>query len=866
MNKFMTVSQIRDRFLEFYHSKGHTIVESSSLVPDNDPTLLFTNAGMNQFKDVFLGLEKRPYNRATTAQRCVRAGGKHNDLENVGYTARHHTFFEMLGNFSLADYFKEDAISFAWEFLTGKDNLGLDKAKLLVTVYAKDDEAYDIWHKKIGLPANQIIRIGDNKGAPFASDNFWQMGDTGPCGPSTEIFYDHGAHVAGGPPGSPDEDGDRFIEIWNLVFMQYSRHADGTLDKLPKPCVDTGMGLERVAAVMQGVDSNYDIDLFKDLIAKIANTLQVTNLTDRSLFVIADHIRSCSYLIADGVVPSNEGRGYVLRRIIRRAIRHGHKLGATDLFFYKLLPFVIEAMGSAASSLVKNKALIEATLQREEEQFLRTLDRGLSILNDILVNLTDNATLSGADAFKLYDTYGFPLDLITDVCRERNIKVDEAGFAVEMEAQKTRAKNSNKFTVSYEKLELTDEPTTFLGYEEATHTSTIKSIYTNNKAVNSIVSGDKAILVTDQTPFYAESGGQVGEQGRIVGPDGIFVVEDTKKQLGVFMHIGYVENGIFGVNDSIELAVNEKYRLASAKNHSATHLMHHALRTVLGTHVEQKGSLVKPDLLRFDFSHFRAITAEELTQIEILVNNYIRDNSKVTTQVMPIAEAKKLGAMALFSEKYGDEVRVVVMGKSIELCGGIHVNYTGDIGYFRIESESAIAAGVRRIEAVTGEQAILNSLAERKILHDTAREFDTDKTNVLSKITALKEQVKTLTATLNNYKSQGLKTLENELLQQAKNSIIVAHTGDLAAKDLRTLGQQMLQKVDCAILTAIDNDRIQVCISASKNSAYNANELIRELVAQFSGKGGGKADLAMGSIQDPAVLQSVLTAAQNIVG
>ncbi|MFO5599809.1 alanine--tRNA ligase, partial [Klebsiella pneumoniae] len=674
-----STAEIRQAFLDFFHSKGHQVVASSSLVPHNDPTLLFTNAGMNQFKDVFLGLDKRNYSRATTAQRCVRAGGKHNDLENVGYTARHHTFFEMLGNFSFGDYFKQDAIKYAWELLTGENWFALPKEKLWVTVYETDDEAFDIWANEVGVPRERIIRIGDNKGAPFASDNFWQMGDTGPCGPCTEIFFDHGDHIWGGPPGSPEEDGDRYIEIWNIVFMQFNRQADGTMEPLPKPSVDTGMGLERIAAVLQHVNSNYDIDLFRDLIASVAKVTGATDLTNKSLRVIADHIRSCAFLVADGVIPSNENRGYVLRRIIRRAIRHGNMLGAKDTFFWKLVAPLIDVMGSAGDELKQQQAQVEQVLKTEEEQFARTLERGLALLDEELSKLKGD-TLDGETAFRLYDTYGFPVDLTADVCRERNIKVDEAGFEAAMEEQRRRARESSGFGADYNAMIRVDGASEFKGYDHLELNGKVTALFIDGKAVDSVSAGQEAVVILDQTPFYAESGGQVGDKGELKGAGFSFAVSDTQKYGQAIGHIGKVASGSLKVGDAVQADVDEARRQRIRLNHSATHLMHAALRQVLGTHVAQKGSLVNDKALRFDFSHFEAMKPEEIRAVEDLVNAQIRRNLAIETNIMDIDAARASGAMALFGEKYDDRVRVLRMGDfSTELCGGTHAARTGDI-------------------------------------------------------------------------------------------------------------------------------------------------------------------------------------------
>ncbi|WP_016671320.1 alanine--tRNA ligase, partial [Yersinia pestis] len=691
-----STAEIRQAFLDFFHSKGHQVVSSSTLVPNNDPTLLFTNAGMNQFKDVFLGLDKRAYSRATTSQRCVRAGGKHNDLENVGYTARHHTFFEMLGNFSFGDYFKHDAINFAWELLTSEQWFNLPKEKLWVTVYETDDEAYNIWANEVGVPHERIIRIGDNKGGAFASDNFWQMGDTGPCGPCSEIFFDHGDHIWGGPPGSAEEDGDRYIEIWNIVFMQFNRQSDGTMLPLPKPSVDTGMGLERIAAVLQHVNSNYEIDLFRDLIAAVADVTGATDLSSKSLRVIADHIRSCAFLISDGVIPSNENRGYVLRRIIRRAIRHGNMLGAKETFFYKLVAPLIAVMGPAAAELKQQQAMVEQVLKTEEEQFARTLERGLALLDDELSKLTGD-TLDGETAFRLYDTYGFPVDLTADVCRERNLKVDEAGFEQAMEAQRRRARESSGFGADYNSLIRVDSASQFSGYDHVQQHATVTALFRNGEAVDEIHAGEEAVVVLNRTPFYGESGGQVGDKGELKNATATFSVTDTQKYGQAIGHVGILTTGTLRVNHSVEALVDVVRRNRIRLNHSATHLLHAALRNVLGEHVAQKGSLVNDKYLRFDFSHFEAMKPEQIRLVEDLVNEQIRRNMPVQTEVMELDAAKEKGAMALFGEKYDDQVRVLTMGDfSTELCGGTHASRTGDIGLFRILTESGTAAGIRR--------------------------------------------------------------------------------------------------------------------------------------------------------------------------
>ncbi|MFT5790550.1 MAG: alanyl-tRNA synthetase, partial [Shewanella sp.] len=715
---YQTTAALRSAFLAYFGTNGHQVVDSSSLVPTNDPTLLFTNAGMNQFKDVFLGEDKRNYSRATSSQRCVRAGGKHNDLDNVGYTARHHTFFEMLGNFSFGDYFKEDAINFAWNFLTKE--LKLPKERLCVTIYDTDNEAYDIWTKKIGIAPENVIRIGDNKGAAYASDNFWQMGDTGPCGPCSEIFYDHGDHIWGGRPGTPEEDGDRFIEIWNIVFMQYNRQSNGDMNPLPRPSVDTGMGIERIAAIMQGVHSNYEIDIFQALIKKTAEILGVTDLENKSLRVISDHIRSCAFLIADGVMPSNEGRGYVLRRIIRRAVRHGNKLGATSSFFYKLVPTLIEVMGDAAKGLVATQPIVEKSLKAEEEQFARTLERGLGILDNALTDLKGDV-LDGETAFKLYDTYGFPVDLTADVCRERDITVDEAGFKTAMAEQRSRAQAAGQFETDYNDGLKIDAQSAFVGYESLNNQATIIAIYKAGESVNELAAGDEAVIVLDSTPFYGESGGQCGDKGVLIADSVEYSVTDTQKYGQAIGHIGKLASGSIQVGQSVSTDVDKERRHRTELNHSVTHLLHAALRQVLGTHVTQKGSLVDPDRLRFDFSHFEGVKTSEIKEVEELVNTQIRHNHALTAEVMDIEQAKEKGAMALFGEKYDDEVRVVTMGDfSIELCGGTHVGRTGDIGLFKLTSEGGIAAGIRRIEAVTGAAAMAYIAKQQAQLEEAA--------------------------------------------------------------------------------------------------------------------------------------------------
>ncbi|QAV23946.1 alanine--tRNA ligase [Proteus hauseri] len=864
-----STAEIRQAFLDFFHTKGHQIVPSSSLVPNNDPTLLFTNAGMNQFKDVFLGLDNRPYSRATTAQRCVRAGGKHNDLENVGYTARHHTFFEMLGNFSFGDYFKHDAINFAWELLTGKEWFNLPKERLWVTVYASDDEAYDIWNKEIGIPQERIIRIGDNKGAPFASDNFWQMGDTGPCGPCTEIFYDHGDHIWGGPPGSPEEDGDRYIEIWNIVFMQFNRKSDGTMDPLPKPSVDTGMGLERITAVLQHVNSNYDIDLFRSLIESVAKVTNASDLSNKSLRVIADHIRSCSFLICDGVIPSNEGRGYVLRRIIRRAVRHGYMLGAKDTFFYKLVAPLIDVMAEAGEELKRQRVTVEKVLQTEEEQFARTLERGLQLLDDELAQLTDNV-LPGETAFRLYDTYGFPLDLTADVCRERNIKVDEDGFEVAMEEQRKRARESSGFGTDYNDLIKVDSRSDFSGYEHNEQQGTITAIFHNGQAVTELKSGEEGIIFLNKTSFYAESGGQVGDKGLLIGKDSLFEVTDTQKYGKAIGHIGKVNSGSFIVNHKINATIDVARRDAIRLNHSATHLLHAALRQVLGTHVTQKGSLVSDKYLRFDFSHFEAVKPEQLREIEDIVNAQIRLNSPVVTELMDLEDAKEKGAMALFGEKYDERVRVLTMGDfSTELCGGTHASRTGDIGLFRITSESGTAAGVRRIEAITGVAAIESVHEQSDLISLVAQVLKSDGTNLVERIKTVQEKYRVLEKELQHLKDQQAAQESSSLGHQAKNvkgiKLLVRELNNVEPKMLRTMVDDLKNQLGSAIivLSTISDGKVSLIVGVTKDltAKVKAGELISFVAQQIGGKGGGRPDMAQAGGTDvnalPAALASV---------
>ena len=861
-----STAEIRQAFLDFFHSKGHNIVSSSSLVPTNDPTLLFTNAGMNQFKDVFLGLDKRDYNRATTSQRCVRAGGKHNDLENVGYTARHHTFFEMLGNFSFGDYFKHDAINYAWELLTGENWFNLPKEKLWVTVYETDDEAFEIWEKEVGVPKERIIRIGDNKGGAFASDNFWQMGDTGPCGPCTEIFYDHGDHIWGGPPGSAEEDGDRYIEIWNLVFMQFNRQADGTMLPLPKPSVDTGMGLERITAVMQHVNSNYDIDLFQKLIAAVAEVTGATDLSNKSLRVIADHIRSCAFLIADGVIPSNENRGYVLRRIIRRAIRHGNMLGAQDTFFYKLVAPLIEVMGPAATELKEQQAMVEQLLKTEEEQFARTLERGLALLDEELAALKGD-TLDGEIAFRLYDTFGFPLDLTADVCRERNLKVDEAGFEKAMDVQRRRARESSGFSADYNSMVRVDGVTQFSGYEHLQRHSKVVALFVDGQPVNDIQAGVNAIVVLDDTPFYGESGGQVGDKGILKTTTGVFSVSDTQKYGKAIGHQGALSAGKLSIGDSVEAEVDVARRDRIRLNHSATHLLHAALRQVLGKHVAQKGSLVNDNYLRFVFSHFEAMKPEEIRQVEDLVNAQIRRNLPIQTTIMDLDEAKEKGAMALFGEKYEDSVRVLSMGDfSTELCGGTHASRTGDIGLFRIQSESGTAAGVRRIEGITGENAINALHQQSDLLLDVAHLVKGDVNSITDKIRSLIERSRTLEKELQQVKGQQAAQESASLSSQAKEvkgvKLLVRQLDNVEPKMLRTMVDDLKNQLGSVIivLATIADDKVSLIAGVTKDltDRVKAGELIASVAQQVGGKGGGRPDMAQAGGSDVQALPAAL--------
>ena len=869
----MKTSELRQKFLKFFETKDHTVVHSSSLVPHDDPTLLFTNAGMNQFKDVFLGFDKRPYSRATTAQKCVRAGGKHNDLENVGYTARHHTFFEMMGNFSFGDYFKRDAIHFAWEFLTSPEWLNIPKDKLLATVYAEDDEAYNIWLNEIGMPSERIVRIGDNKGAKYASDNFWQMGDTGPCGPCSEIFYDHGEEIWGGIPGSPEEDGDRWIEIWNCVFMQFNRDEQGNMNPLPKPSVDTGMGLERMAAVMQHVHSNYEIDLFQDLLKAVARETGASfSMEEPSLKVIADHIRSCSFLIADGVLPSNEGRGYVLRRIIRRAVRHGYKLGQSKPFFHKLVADLVKEMGDAYPELKEKQAQIEEALKNEESRFAQTLETGMALLENALAK--GSKKLDGEIIFKLYDTYGFPYDLTADICRERNIELDEAGFEREMEAQRARARAAQSFKANAQ-LPYEGQDTEFKGYSERQTESKVLALYKDGEQVNELNEGDEGAVVIDFTPFYAESGGQVGDVGYIFSGENRFEVRDTQKiKAAVFGQFGVQTSGRLKVGDSVTAKVDDEIRNANMRNHSATHLMHKALRDVLGEHVEQKGSLVTAESTRFDISHPQAVTAEEIAEVERRVNEAILANVAVSAAIMSMEDAQKTGAMMLFGEKYGDEVRVLQMGGfSTELCGGTHVSRTGDIGLFKIISEGGIAAGVRRIEAITGLNALKWAQEQERLVKDIIAETkaQTEK-DVLAKIQAGAAHAKALEKELARAKAElavhaGAKLLDNAKDLGAAKLVAAQIEADAAA--LREIVTDLTGKSEQAIvlLAAVNDGKVSLCAGVSKplTAKVKAGDLVKFAAEQVGGKGGGRPDLAQAGGTDAAKLPEMLESVEGWV-
>ena len=874
LEEIMKSAEIREAFLRFFEEKGHTRVASSSLIPANDPTLLFTNAGMNQFKDCFLGLEKRAYTRATTSQKCVRAGGKHNDLENVGYTARHHTFFEMLGNFSFGDYFKRDAIHFAWEFLTSDKWLKLPKEKLWVTVYATDDEAYDIWTKEVGVPAERMVRIGDNKGAPYASDNFWAMGDTGPCGPCTEIFFDHGEHIWGGPPGSPEEDGDRYIEIWNNVFMQFNRTADGVLHPLPAPSVDTGMGLERISAVLQHVNSNYEIDLFQSLLNAAADAIGCRNEGQASLKVVADHIRSCGFLIADGVTPSNEGRGYVLRRIIRRACRHGNKLGAKGAFFHKIVAALVAEMGDAFAELRQQQAHIERVLRNEEEQFAKTLEQGLRILEQDLASL-EGSVIPGAVVFKLYDTYGFPVDLTNDIARERNLTLDEAGFEREMEAQRERARSASAFGMDYNSLVKIEGETEFRGYQTTRDVGKVVALFKEGMSVQKLAAGEEGVVVLDRTPFYAESGGQVGDCGYLAAEGVRFDVRDTTKAGAAFLHHGVLDSGSLEVGAQIEAVVDDSVRQSTALNHSATHLLHAALRKLLGEHVSQKGSLVDSQRLRFDFSHFEAIRPEQIKALEDLVNAEIRRNTAVEIEETDIDTAKSKGAMALFGEKYGDTVRVLSMGSgfSVELCGGTHVARTGDIGLFKIISEGGVAAGVRRIEAVTGAAALayLNQAEEQ--LREAAGLVKGSRDNLLDKLAGVLERNRQLEKELEQLKAKAASAAGDDLAGSAIDvggvRVLAARLDGLDGKALLALVDQLKNKLGSAVilLGGAQEDKVVLVAGVTQDltTRFKAGELMKQAAAAVGGKGGGRPDMAQGGGTDVGALDDALALAAKFV-
>jgi len=868
-----STAEIRQAFLDFFHSKGHQVVASSSLVPTNDPTLLFTNAGMNQFKDVFLGQDKRNYSRATTSQRCVRAGGKHNDLENVGYTARHHTFFEMLGNFSFGDYFKREAIGFAWELLTSAEWFALPKEKLWVTVYETDDEAFNIWADEIGVPRERIIRIGDNKGGAYASDNFWQMGDTGPCGPCSEIFFDHGDHIWGGPPGSPEEDGDRFIEIWNIVFMQFNRQSDGTMLPLPKPSVDTGMGLERISAVLQHVNSNYEIDLFQKLIKSVAEVTGASDLTSKSLRVIADHIRSCAFLVCDGVIPSNENRGYVLRRIIRRAIRHGNMLGAQGTFFWKLVAPLIEVMGAAGDELAKQQAQVEQILKTEEEQFAKTLERGLALLDEELAKLQGD-TLDGETVFRLYDTFGFPVDLTADVCRERNLKIDEAGFEKAMEQQRQRAREASGFGADYNNVIRIEEASTFKGYDQLALTAAVTAIFVDGQPADKISAGQEGVIVLDETPFYGESGGQVGDTGELRNDNAAFTVTDTQKYAQAIGHVGKLASGQLRIGDRLAAHVDEARRDRIRLNHSATHLLHAALRQVLGHHVAQKGSLVNDKYLRFDFSHSEAMKPQEIRQVEEIVNAQIRRNLPVDTNVMELEAAKALGAMALFGEKYDDRVRVLTMGDfSTELCGGTHASRTGDIGLFRITSESGTAAGIRRIEAVTGEGALKQMYAQSEQLHDIAQLVKANSSNLNEKVRGLMDNVRALEKELQQLKDQQAAqesaSLSSKAIDVKGVKLLVSELSNVEPKMLRTMVDDLKNQLKSAVivLATVAEGKVSLIAGVTKDvtDRVKAGELVGELALQVGGKGGGRPDMAQAGGTDAGALPGALAGVESWV-
>ncbi|WP_092131717.1 alanine--tRNA ligase [Polaromonas sp. YR568] len=862
----ITVSEIRKTFLDFFASKGHTVVPSSSLVPGNDPTLMFTNSGMVQFKDVFLGTDKRPYVRAASVQACLRAGGKHNDLENVGYTARHHTFFEMLGNWSFGDYFKRESLKWAWELLT--EVYKLPPERLLATVYAEDDEAFDIWTKEIGLPPERVIRIGDNKGGRYKSDNFWMMADTGPCGPCSEIFYDHGDHIPGGPPGSPDEDGDRFIEIWNNVFMQFDMAADGSVTKLPAPCVDTGMGLERLAAILQHVHSNYEIDIFAALIKAAARETGEKDLDNKSLRVIADHIRATAFLVSDGVNPSNEGRGYVQRRIIRRAIRHGYKLGKKTPFFHKLVADLVKLMGDAYPKLKTDEARITAVLKAEEERFFETLEIGMTILDTALAG--GAKVLPGDVAFKLHDTYGFPLDLSADVCRERGVEVDEDGFKAAMDKQKNQARAAGKFKMD-KALEYIGSGNTFTGYELLEEPAKVLALYADGVAVQALNAGQSGVVVLDTTPFYAESGGQVGDQGRLTAGGATFTVDDTLKiKADVFGHHGTQEAGTLKVGDTVTAQVNTALRAATVRNHSATHLMHKALREVLGDHVQQKGSLVNAERTRFDFAHNAPVTDAQIRDIEARVNAEILSNVATDASVMAMEDAQKSGAMMLFGEKYGETVRVLTIGSSKELCGGVHVKRTGDIGLFKIVAEGGVAAGVRRVEAVTGENALAYLQSLESTVQSAAGSLKASPSELQGRIGQVLDQVKSLEKEIAALKGKLASSQGDELLTQAVDvkglKVLAAKLEGADAKTLRDTMDKLKDKLKTAVivLAAVDGDKVQIAAGVTADSVgkVKAGELVNFVAQQVGGKGGGKADMAMAGGTDASKLGDALKSVQ----
>jgi len=867
----MSAADVRRAFLDFFKERGHTVVPSSSLVPGNDPTLLFTNAGMVQFKDCFLGRDKRDYVRAASSQRCVRAGGKHNDLENVGYTARHHTFFEMLGNFSFGDYFKKDAIRFAWDFVTG--TLKIDPARLMVTVYKTDDEAFDLWHKMIGLPADRIVRIGDKPGG--GSDNFWQMGDTGPCGPCTEIFFDHGAHIKGGPPGSPDDDGDRWVEIWNLVFMQFDRSADGKLTPLPKPSVDTGAGLERVSAVMQGVTNNYDIDIFVDLIKEAARLLGTQDLTNPSLRVIADHIRACSFLVTDGVVPSNEGRGYVLRRIARRAMRHGHKFGVSPTFFNELVPTLVKVMGDAFPELVQSQARVRDVLLKEGQQFERTLETGMTILDAAIGKLGAAKTIDGETVFKLYDTYGFPVDLTNDIARERGLSIDTAGYEAAMQKQREQSQAASKFGMDMSAGPKLEGRTDFLGYEAVTDVGTVVALLKNGAAVQSLAKGEEGEVVLDRTPFYAESGGQVGDTGTLGNVNARFIVADTQKRGAAFSHLGKLDQGAISVGDKLAAHVDAARRRAIMANHSATHLLHAALRKVLGTHVQQKGSLVAPDRLRFDFSHFQPITAEELRRIERLVNEEIRKNTAAETREMPYDAAVAAGAIALFGEKYEKDVRVLRMGDfSMELCGGTHVSRSGDIGIFKIISEGGVAAGVRRIEAITAEGALDYVERTDDLVKELAGLVRGTRDDVKNKVTDALERIRQLEKENRSLKDKLASGQGTDLSAGARDiggvKVLAAQVDGADAGALRNAVDQLKDKFKSAVIVLASVDAtnkitLVAGVTADQTARVKAGELVGNVAGQVGGKGGGRPDFAQAGGNNPAALPAALASVEAFV-